>query len=435
MLKRFFSLFIGITLLFPFSTGASLGTHILINEIQIYGETSTDEYVVLYNPLNADVPLAGYRLQKVTLSGGKYSLVTTFPDIVIKSKGFLTVGHTNFKGKKDLVYSTTSSIADDNAIILYNDAGRTAIDKLGFGKNTYGEGTSIPNPGKGEVYKRKIDGFDTNNNSGDFGIVSDKTEEESSDADSPSGSNYSLEGVCLSEIMPNPKSPEMDTSHEWIELYNSSNLKVDLSGAILRDFYGSVREYVVPNGIFVEPKRYAIFYSSATRITLNNNNDKVQFLDKNRNLICETPEYDKTLDGESYSLFQDGWGWTLRATPLAENIFERKEEAEKKEAVTKSKIEKREKAKKEKREKVKKEKKEKAKKSKIKKDKVVKGSAKKAESKKQKDDKLEDVKTLNWNNKNLGYFLIFLGAFLFYNYILYRKDIYEYIKQKFGRDT
>ncbi|OGL88616.1 hypothetical protein A3I42_01970 [Candidatus Uhrbacteria bacterium RIFCSPLOWO2_02_FULL_49_11] len=46
-------------LLSPASAGAS---HVVINEIKVGGEKATDEFIELYNPTDAEVNLAGWRL-------------------------------------------------------------------------------------------------------------------------------------------------------------------------------------------------------------------------------------------------------------------------------------------------------------------------------------------------------------------------------------
>ncbi|MEK7809083.1 MAG: lamin tail domain-containing protein, partial [Chloroflexota bacterium] len=162
-------------------TNAATANHIVISEVRITGASvATDEFVELYNPTNSDINLNGWRLSKKTASitNTVTNLLTTFPSTNIAAHGFLLIAHSSYTGTvvSDLTYSTTSSIANDNTVILYSDAGFTIVDKVGFGSAGDFEGTSVANPSAGSSVERKPgasnptggNGTDTDDNANDF---------------------------------------------------------------------------------------------------------------------------------------------------------------------------------------------------------------------------------------------------------------------------
>lgn len=110
-------------------------SHIVISEVQLAGGSVTDEFVELYNPTTQPVSLANWRLTKKTSTGSQTNLVANVSG-TIASHGFFLVAHPNYDGSPsaDLLYSaSSSSIAADNTVLLYSDAGVTLVDKVGFG--------------------------------------------------------------------------------------------------------------------------------------------------------------------------------------------------------------------------------------------------------------------------------------------------------------
>jgi len=415
--KDLIRIFMVLSVFFYSSVFAAISNGIVINEIKVSGETATDEYVKFYNPTVTEISLTGYKLIKITTSGAKYTLVSSFGiGMSVKPKSFFIVASKDFKGGKDFIYTSSSySLASDNAVVLQKDHGKTEVDRVGYGKNIYGESESAQGPLAGEILKRMVDGEDTDNNKNDFMIEGNQADQNQNDG------AKDISGVYINELLPNPKAPETDAKDEWIELFNETNIKIDLSGAILRD---SSKEYIVPPGIFINPGGYAVFYSRDIKISLNNTGEVVELLDNRRNLISSVPDYGNAKDGYSFSFFAEGWDWTLIATPLAENIFYsiEKPEKEKNSKVKKDSVKKNTSA----------SEKSTSKKAASKKT-AVKGSSKQNDVENTElDDKI--VKGTSLKNKNMGYFLVFLGLFLLANYISNREKFNEIFKRKFGRD-
>jgi len=146
----------------------SVTDHVVISEVQIGGGTSTDEFVELHNPTEASINLSGWQLAKRTASGTKYNLVTNFSSIEILAGESIIIGHKDSVYVPDIYYSTNYSVAEDNTILLFSDAGKTLVDKVGFGKASDFEGTVLSSAGT-ETWERK-NGIDTDNNLNDFKI-------------------------------------------------------------------------------------------------------------------------------------------------------------------------------------------------------------------------------------------------------------------------
>lgn len=400
-------------LAFYSGVNSEVASHVVINEVQISGEGGAkDEFIRLYNPLSDDINLSEWRLSKITKSGGRYNLLTKFPDYIIEGNSFLTISHPNYSGEKDLEYSSSQSMASNNAIILYSDNGKTEVDKVAFGDNVYGEGNVIPNLSSGVSVKRIEDGWDTNNNYADFVIEKEPGEENPPEE---RAATLSIKGVFINEIMPNPKKPALDSKDEWIELKNRTKKRIDLSGAVLRDGIGSIHKYSIPDGTFVNPGSFIVFYSSATRISLNNSGDFVELLDRDGNIIDSSGNsYGKAEDGYSYAFDGAGWRWTLNPTPLAENIvvYEREEDVMKKVISSKNKSSPKTKV-------TKSDKKGTTKK--------VKGGSVAGNNMSENDSIVEDKNNL-LNNRDFGKILLTLSGVLGISYIVFREKIYEILK-------
>lgn len=154
---------------------------IVINEVQVGGQTAKDEFIELYNPNDFAVDISGYALKKKTSGGTESNLVSSgaFSGIIPACGYFLITPQVNDDGTPnymgvatpDLYYSgKTYSIASNNTVLLY-DAESSLIDKVGFGDAQDFETAAAGNPLDGQSITR-TGGLDTDDNSADF-VVSD----------------------------------------------------------------------------------------------------------------------------------------------------------------------------------------------------------------------------------------------------------------------
>jgi DNA/RNA endonuclease YhcR with UshA esterase domain len=124
--------------------------------------------------------------------------------------------------------------------------------------------------------------------------------------------------ILITEFLPNPKGSD---ENEWIEIYNTGEKEIDLSGWFLDDIDGGSKPYKIKEGTKILPGQYLVFGRKETKIALNNNFDSVRILDPEGNLFYGI-SYEKPKEDFSFALDENGeWHWTSILTPEAKNIF------------------------------------------------------------------------------------------------------------------
>jgi len=302
--------------------------HIVISEIQTYGQTKDDEFIRLYNPTGAAADISGWKLTKKTSSGTESNLVAKFADgiSVTPNSYFLIAPQSGYLGTAapDARYSGTSFyIADDSTIIL-KDASGNVIDKVGFGEATDFEGAAAPNPEKGASIKRN-NFNDTDNNKNDFSgpepapaktppppeepkIV---TQEPLPSAPATSSAKITspepdYSQLQIIEILPNPAGS--DTESEYIKIKNNDDEDIILTALFLDDDEGGSNPYKIPADTVIKAGEILTFYRSKTKIALNNDTDAARLLDKNKKEL-QRAEYDEAPEGAAYIMKDGEWSW------------------------------------------------------------------------------------------------------------------------------
>lgn len=143
---------------------ADTASHVVISEIQI-GKTSasTDEFVELYNPTNADVSLSSWKLGRKTASGANATDLASGLAGTISSHGYFLIASDNYTGtvSADITYvSSSSSVANNNTILLYDNA-NALVDLVGMGSAVSSESATMGNPATNKSIERKANGSST----------------------------------------------------------------------------------------------------------------------------------------------------------------------------------------------------------------------------------------------------------------------------------
>jgi hypothetical protein len=120
----------------------------------------------------------------------------------------------------------------------------------------------------------------------------------------------------LSELFPNPASPQSDTTDEFIEIYNPSGSDTDLSGWKLKDESGA--EFIIKDKVIISGSRLAIS-TIESKITLNNTGDSVQLINPNGEVVDESANYGDANEGLAWIKIGGQWQWAVGATPNQSN--------------------------------------------------------------------------------------------------------------------
>jgi len=130
--------------------------------------------------------------------------------------------------------------------------------------------------------------------------------------------------IMISEIMPNPDGA--DAGEEWVELYNSSNEPVDLTGWILddKDAKNAIGSSAVKlAGQTIAARGYLVVTLPEGAFTLNNSGeDAVRLFWPNKKLVQNLTYTGKAKDDYTYAFKGQGtFAWTAFPTPGLPNQF------------------------------------------------------------------------------------------------------------------
>ncbi|MBN1169305.1 lamin tail domain-containing protein [Candidatus Woesebacteria bacterium] len=212
---------------------SATASHIVISEVQIYGASSSEDFIELYNPTDTAIDLTSYRLVKRTSSGATDSNIVSFQSgDIIPAHGFFLWCNSSISESLSCDRSTSQNVSNNNSVGLRDgdtDTG-TLVDSVTFGSPSFPLGEmdfigmgSVQVPGQGESIERKAcpdstfstmsngdsssgNGEDTDNNSSDF---VNKLDPE------PQNSSSSIEvSSCGGFSSPTPTSQTTPTAEE-----------------------------------------------------------------------------------------------------------------------------------------------------------------------------------------------------------------------------
>jgi hypothetical protein len=130
-----------------------------------------------------------------------------------------------------------------------------------------------------------------------------------------------LHAPQITELLPNPASPQTDASDEFIELYNGNDVPFDLSGFELEVGLATKHHYAFPAGTMLQSKSFKAFFSSDTHLSMSNTSGQVWLIDPLGNTIGQSAVYGTAKDGQAWALANSSWFWTGKPTPNAANVI------------------------------------------------------------------------------------------------------------------
>ncbi|MFC1647510.1 lamin tail domain-containing protein [Patescibacteria group bacterium] len=141
--------------------------------------------------------------------------------------------------------------------------------------------------------------------------------------------NICTNDIIINEILPNPLGK--DSNMEWIELKNLSDKNCTLSGWIIDDEDGGSKPYTLTSNEEIISHGFILLPSWKTKINLNNSDESVRLFYPDEKIADEI-SYDKSYEDQTFSRTENNeFEWTIKLTPLTENLFIEKEEFEEEE--------------------------------------------------------------------------------------------------------
>lgn len=135
------------------------------------------------------------------------------------------------------------------------------------------------------------------------------------------GTNNELLPPTITELLPNPASPQTDDADEFIELYNPNDSAFDLSNFILEVGLATKHQYSLPAGTSIPPQSYAVFYAAQTGLSLSNTSSQAVLKDSAGLAVATTEAYASAPDGQAWAYINGAWQWTVTPTPHAANVL------------------------------------------------------------------------------------------------------------------
>jgi hypothetical protein len=124
----------------------------------------------------------------------------------------------------------------------------------------------------------------------------------------------------ITEILPNPASPQTDSEDEFIEIYNPNSADFDLSGFKLQIGTTTKHNYVIPDGTLIPANSFKIFFSIDTGLSMSNSGGQARLIDPLGTVLSLTDVYTTAKEGTSWALANGIWYWSATPTPAATNV-------------------------------------------------------------------------------------------------------------------
>lgn len=314
-----------VLLFFPAFVFAENNPSIIINEIAWMGTISSanDEWIELFNNTNGAINLDGWILKspdekiKIPLVGQ------------LAANGFFLLERTDDNSAPnaaaDLIY--TGSLINSGIKLSLYDNFNNLIDEVDCGA-----GWLAGNNETKQTMERASGNWRSSQNPGgtsksfNGGIAAAEIAKPiNSPPLEPTTNNPVKEipaaaypdGIVFSELMPSPEGA--DETNEWIELFNSNNSDVDLSGWKIQDTDGSLTTYVFPVNIKISAGEYLTIKRPETKIALNNEGDGLNLMAPDGK-IMDSVFYKNAPKNQSYGKINSEWTWGSILTPGKLNV-------------------------------------------------------------------------------------------------------------------
>lgn len=332
-------------------------TPVVIAELQAGSAASAnDEFIELANVSDDSVDVSDWRLEYFSASAVNF----THPSRSIPLHGLLPPGEHYLLASNgymddvanDTFASTLSKTGGHIRLVSTDGSDQSqplVRDLVGWGSALHPLGQAVPAPSDGSSLQRKTDldtkkFVNTGNNKADFEISSPTPQgfiaepgqpdnfpdpkgqtDDSGQSDNSSNNNSTTQSVLplspqITELLPNPAPPLVDSKDEFVELYNPSDILVELNNYKLQTGSNYTYSYTFKNES-INAKGYKAFYASDTKLTLSNSAGKARLINADGVIVSETAPYESAPDGQAWVWDGASWKWSGTVTPNAANIL------------------------------------------------------------------------------------------------------------------
>lgn len=332
-----------------FLPARALNERVLISEIKLGGAVAGQptQFVELFNDSANPIDLAGWSLEYAKVSSTISSSDCSSPDWKAIDASS-NVRKDNLSGvvqpRGRIIFETSLNDNVGGSLRLKQTAvdqsSVSIFDLVGWGSSgspakCYETAQAII-PANGSSIKRIFDNdghpIDTDNNSTDFSLTGQLPSPEvdppvvTPDPDpmpdpdpEPEPTTETYLPVTISELLPNPSSPQTDDEDEFVEIYNPNNEAVNLEGYKIQTGLNFNYSYTLP-AIQIASKSYLALDSAQTNLTLSNTSSVARVLDPGGAVNHTSDIYDKVGEGESWALVDGEWVVTDQVTPNEPNL-------------------------------------------------------------------------------------------------------------------
>ncbi len=293
--------------LFMFAdTSHAAAPSIIIEIVEVGSPSANDEYIVLRNTTSEPVDISKWSIQSRTNGSSTVQKKNFNPETIIGPQESYRIAHAHgrFAATAHMTYTTLSLVEKGGILGLFNTTSYATTFEESSLTNSYfytatsskDISTSQAAPTSSTPPTKAV-----TKNPEYIGTISETAK---------------IWPVRLSELFPNPT-----TGDEYIEIENTSNEGVDVSGLWLKDASGA--SYALGSrgentvlGAY-EPR---IWSRTQTRLALNNTDGEVVILSDQTNGFRDEVFYTQDVAPDiAYARLGKSWLWTTRPTPSTKN--------------------------------------------------------------------------------------------------------------------
>ncbi|MCW1908425.1 MAG: lamin tail domain-containing protein [Candidatus Saccharibacteria bacterium] len=291
------------------------------------------EFVKISNQSASPVSVEGWKLQYRSATGTSWTTKATLVG-ELSAQGNLMLATSAYGASSDSLVMQ-DGLAQAGGHVQLVDATGMVHDIVGWGTAIAAEGTAAPAPEKEQSLIRNSSAgmyTDTDNNLADFHLEVMPLPPPSPPPASPPaaaskpavlGSTIFNQGLLpphITELLPNPSSPQTDANDEFIELYNPNAEPFSLTKYKLQT--GTTFSSSVTLADRQIPARgYLVITSADTSLSLSNTAGGARLIDPEAKVIAESAAYDEAAAGQAWAFIDGEWRWTTSPTPGAANLL------------------------------------------------------------------------------------------------------------------